>query len=59
MEKRFIGLILSCQVCLGSVSKDFTNNDSFEISLDGTLYDFLVDYGSTGDGNILKIFANI
>lgn len=40
---------------LGSVSKDFGNNEMSEISLNGTMYDFSTDCGLIGQRNILNI----
>ena len=49
---------------LGSISDGFRATESKEISLDGNLYDFSVDYNSIDKSDILKnltnrIFANI
>ena len=41
--------------CLGSISKDFTKNEKSEISLNGTVYDFLVDHSSTKKEGIFNI----
>ena len=41
--------------CLGSISKDFTKNEQSEISLNGTVYDFLVDHSSTRKEGIFNI----
>ena len=41
--------------CLGSVSKDFTKDEQSEISLNDTVYDFLVDHSSTEKEDILNI----
>ena len=41
--------------CLGSISKDFTKNEQSEISLNGTVYDFLVDHSSTKKEGIFNI----
>ena len=42
-------------LCLGSVSKDFTKDEKSEISLNGTVYDFSVDNSSIKKENILNI----
>ena len=34
------------ELCLRSISKDFTKNEQIQISLNGTVYDFSVDYSS-------------
>ena len=34
------------QVCLGSISTDFSALESREVSLNGNVYDFSVDYNS-------------
>ena len=41
--------------CLGSISKDFTKNEQSEISLNGTIYDFLVDHSSIKKEGIFNI----
>ena len=41
--------------CSGSVSKDFTNDEQSEISLNGTVYDFSVDQSSIKIEDILNI----
>ena len=41
--------------CLGSVSKDFTNDETSEISFNSTAYDFSVDQSSIRKGDILNI----
>ena len=41
--------------CLGSISKDFTKNEQSEISLNGTVYDFLVDHSSIKKEGIFNI----
>ena len=41
--------------CLGSVSKDFTNNEQSLISLNGTLYNFSVNLSSIKKEDILNI----
>ena len=38
--------------CLGSVLKDFTKYEQSLISLNGTVYDFLVDYSSIKEEDI-------
>ena len=40
---------------LGSISKDFTKNEQSEISLNGTVYDFLVDHSSIKKEGIFNI----
>ena len=43
------------QFCPGSISNEFSTTDSKEISLNGNLYDFSVDYNSTDKSDILNI----
>ena len=46
--------------CLGSTSDGFTATEkSREVSLNGNVYDFSVDYSSIDKSDILKIFTNI
>ena len=42
-------------LCLGSISKDFTKDEQSEISVNGTVYDFSVDHGSIKKEDILNI----
>ena len=44
------------ELCLGSISKDFTKDEQSEISLNGTVYDFPVNYSSVEKENILNIY---
>ena len=41
--------------CLGSASKDFTNNEQSLISLNGTVYNFSVNHSSIKKEDILNI----
>ena len=41
------------QFCLGSVSKDFSNN---KVALNGTLYDFSIQYGLTNVKDLLHAY---
>ena len=41
--------------CLGSVSKSFTKGEQSQISLNSTVYDFLVDHSSTKHEDIPKM----
>ena len=43
------------QFCLGSISNGFSNTDSREVSLNGNVYDFSVDYNSIDKSDILNI----
>ena len=43
-------------LCLGSVSKDFTKDKQREISLNGIVYEFTVDHSSVKKGDV---FTNI
>ena len=41
--------------CLGSISNGFSNTESKEVSLNGSVYDFSVDYNSIDKSDILNI----
>ena len=43
------------QFCLGSISNGFSASKSKEVSLNGNVYDFSVDYNSIDKFNILNI----
>ena len=43
------------QFCLGSISNGFSATESGEVSLNGNVYDFLVDYSSIDKSDILNI----
>ena len=43
------------QFCLGSISSTFNATDSKEVSLNGYVYNFSVDYNSIGKSDILNI----
>ena len=43
------------QFCLGSISNGFSAAEFREVSLNGNLYEFLVDYNSIDKSDILKI----
>ena len=43
------------QLCLGSISNGFSATESREISLNGNVYDFSVNYNSIDKSNILNI----
>ena len=43
------------QFCLGSISNGFSATESREISLNGNVYDFSVDYSSIDNSSILNI----
>ena len=40
------------QLCLGSISNGFSNTESREVSLNGNVYDFSVDYNSIDKSDI-------
>ena len=40
--------------CLGSISDGFSNTESREVSLNGNVHDFSVDYSSTDKSDILN-----
>ena len=41
--------------CLGSISNGLSNTESKEVSLNGNIYDFSVDYNSIDKSDILNI----
>ena len=43
------------QFCLGSISNGFSATKSKEVSLNGNVYDFSVDYNSIDKFNVLNI----
>ena len=43
------------QFCLGSISNGFRATESREVSLNGNVYDFSVDYNSMDKSGILNI----
>ena len=43
------------QFCLGSTSDGFSATESKEVSLNGNVYDFSVDYSSIDKSDILNI----
>ena len=48
-------LTLQHNFFLGSTSNGFSATESREISLDGNVYDFLVDYNSIDKSDVLNI----
>ena len=47
------------QFCLRSISNGFNNTESREVSLNGNVYDFSVDYNSIDKPDILNIHKNL
>ena len=47
------------QFCLGSVSNGFGAIESREVSLNGSVYDFSVDYNSIDKSDILNIHKDL
>ena len=47
--------MLTFQICLGSVYNGFSAIESREVSLNGNVYDFSVDYNFVDKSEILKI----
>ena len=45
--------------CLGSISDGFSATESREVSLNGNVYDFSVDYNSIDKSDILNIHKNL
>ena len=43
------------QLCLGSISIGFSATESTEVSLNGNMYDFSVDYSSIDNSDVLNI----
>ena len=48
---------LPTQFCLRRISNGFSNTESREVSLNGTVYDFSVDYNSLDKPEILNILS--
>ena len=44
------------QFCLGSIANGFSPTESREVSLNGNVYDFSVDYNSIDKADILNIY---
>ena len=55
MEKKSLSLNLTIQFCLGSIS---SATESREVSLNGNVYDFSVDYNYIDISDILIIQKN-
>ena len=64
MEKKSLNLKLinlnlnvnsPTEFCIGSISNEFSATESSEVSLNGNVYDFSVDYNSTDKSDILNI----
>ena len=47
------------QFCLGSISNGFSNTESRQVSLNGNVYDFPVDYNSIDKSDILNIHRHL
>ena len=47
------------QFCLGNISNRFSVTESREVSLNGYVYDFSVDYNSIDKSDILNIHKNL
>ena len=47
------------QFCLGSIFNGFSAAESREVSLNGNVYDFSIDYNSIDKSNILNIHKNL
>ena len=48
-------IIVITQFCPGSISSEFSVNESREVSLNGNVYDFSVYYNSIDKSDILNI----
>ena len=56
MEKKYLNLKLSIKMLTFQLDSDtFSNTESREVSLNGNVYDVLVDYSSIDTSVILKI----
>ena len=56
MEKKYLNLKLSIKMLTFQLDSDrFSNTESREVSLNGNVYDLLVDYSSIDTSVILKI----
>ena len=62
MEKKYLRLKLTLTMltfrlnfCLGSISNGFSGTESREVSLNGNVYDFSVDWNSIDKSDILNI----
>ena len=62
MEKKYFNLkptikvlTFPTQFCLGNISNGFSATESREVSLNGNVYNFSVDYNSIDKSDILKI----
>ena len=47
------------QFCLGNISNGFSNTLSKEVSLNGNVYDFPVDYNGIDKSDIINIHKNL
>ena len=57
MEKKYLNLkstvnVLTTQFCLESVSNGFSTTESTEVSVNGDVYNFSVDYNSIDKSDI-------
>ena len=50
---------MSTQFCLGIISNGFSATESGEVSLNGNVYDFSVDYSSIDKSDILNIHKHL
>ena len=48
-------LTLQLNFCLGSISNGFSNTESREVSLNGNVYNFSVDYSSIDKCDMINI----
>ena len=62
MEKKYLNLKptkknvnFPTRFCLGSISNGFSNTESREVSLNGNVYDFSVDYNAIDRFGMLSI----
>ena len=64
MEKKYLNLkstvnVLTTQFCLESVSNGFSTTESTEVSVNGDVYNFSVDYNSIDKSDIWNIYKYV
>ena len=63
MEKKYLAenknVNFPTQFCLGSISNGFSAHESREVSSNGNVYDFSVDYNLIDKSDILNIHSKI
>ena len=51
--------IVPCPLCLGNISKDFSQSNADKVGLNGFVYDFSVDYWAIANDKIFDIHKYI